>query len=400
MIKRKLIFLLRKLDTQVSRHLFSVASVHEPVIRNEVIQSKVLDDKTDYNNELVIQTENFEAGLNLEINHKEQSDNNEHQAVVYKIKGNKMLGTPGGYVVYNRNEILIESCNHEEIYFWRYFSKMRLFFQIKRSARKNRKHLFLLEHQLDFNFWHLHVELIPQIAVILRSYFESNTEVRLTVIIGQLFSEKYVGMLKLIFQDKIEIVRNSGICYSAEYFYLTSPLYIRELRKNHKLQFRNFTFWSALKRYSDINLPIKGDIDKKEILLVSRRNTSSRRIINESEFVDHLINNGLNVRVVVLEELSWIEQLNCFKSASSIVAPHGAHSANLLYATPKTRYVELVSFKRKRGLFPIIEQTDICLSRGIDHIILDVGPAQNIYEDYMITGDVLKRLIFLLNYYD
>ena len=368
-------------------------------VRNEAIESKEFNYKTVYSNQLVIQSENYEARHNLETNHKLQSEKNKHQAVVYKIKGNKLLGIQGGYVVYNKNEILIESCNHEEIYFWRYFSKVRLFFQIKRSTRKKREHLFLLEHQLDFNFWHLHAELIPQIAVILRSYFESNKDVRLTVITGQHFSEKYVGMLKLIFQDKIEIERNRGICYSAEYFYLTSTLYKREVRNNQKLQFRNFAFWSALNRFSELNLPIESNSSKQDVLLISRQNAGSRRIINESELVDHLINYGLSVKVIHLEEISWIEQLNCFKSVSSIVAPHGAHSANLLYAAPKVRYVELVSFERKRGVFPIIEQTDICLNRRIDHIILDVGPAQNLHEDYMITGNVLKRLIFLLKYY-
>lgn len=360
-------------------------------VRNEAIEGKEFNYKTDYSNQLVIQSENYEPRLNLETNHKVQSEKNKHQAVVYKIKGNKLLGTQGGYVVYNKNEILIESCNHEEIYFWRYFSKVRLFFQIKRSTRKKRKHLFLLEHQLDFNFWHLHAELIPQIAVILRSYFESNKDVKLTVITGQHFSEKYVGMLKLIFQDKIKIERNRGICYSAEYFYLTSTLYKREVRNNQKLQFRNFAFWSALDMFSKLNLPFESDSSKQDVLLISRQNAGSRRIINESEFVDHLINNGLSVRVIHLEEIPWIEQLNTLNSSKCIIATHGAHSANFLYLSLKL-YIEIVSFDRKRGLNVVSDVIGICGFTQVPVYLFDVPQKDDFLENYYLDSKTIASI--------
>ncbi len=77
---------------------------------------------------------------------------------------------------------------------------------------------------------------------------------------------------------------------------------------------------------------------KGERLFISRAGARRRRISNEAEVVAALA--PLGFEAVRLEELSWAEQVACFRRAKVIVAPHGAGLANLAFCAPGTRVVE------------------------------------------------------------
>ncbi|QGG48804.1 glycosyltransferase family 61 protein [Heliorestis convoluta] len=76
-------------------------------------------------------------------------------------------------------------------------------------------------------------------------------------------------------------------------------------------------------------------------LYISRAKGSSRRLLNESELVQHL--RFLNFEVVYLEELTVLEQAKLFASAEAIVASHGAGLTNLVFCQPGTKVFELMS---------------------------------------------------------
>ncbi len=77
---------------------------------------------------------------------------------------------------------------------------------------------------------------------------------------------------------------------------------------------------------------------KGERLFISRAAARRRRLSNEPEVVAALA--PLGFEAVRLEELSWAEQVACFRRAKVIVAPHGAGLANLAFCAPGTRVVE------------------------------------------------------------
>ncbi len=78
--------------------------------------------------------------------------------------------------------------------------------------------------------------------------------------------------------------------------------------------------------------------DYPERLYVSR-GKSRRPLANEDELEALLASAGF--AIVHLEELPWIDQITLFQNARVIVGPHGAGLANLVFANPGSKVVEL-----------------------------------------------------------
>ena len=72
---------------------------------------------------------------------------------------------------------------------------------------------------------------------------------------------------------------------------------------------------------------------------IDRRGTAARPLLNETELVEALA--PLGIVPVALEHLAPREQIALFRNARLIVAPHGAGLANLVFARPGCRVIEL-----------------------------------------------------------
>ena len=76
-----------------------------------------------------------------------------------------------------------------------------------------------------------------------------------------------------------------------------------------------------------------------ELLYISREKARRRRVTNESELWEQLAARGFEK--LYLEELTWSQQINAFRGAKVVVAPHGAGLANLVFCAAGTRVVEI-----------------------------------------------------------
>lgn len=86
-----------------------------------------------------------------------------------------------------------------------------------------------------------------------------------------------------------------------------------------------------------------------ERIYVSRESARRRRVANEAELWPQLSARGfVNLK---LEELTWREQINAFRHARIIVAPHGAGLANLVFCQPGAIVVELFNRSYVNGCF-------------------------------------------------
>lgn len=75
-------------------------------------------------------------------------------------------------------------------------------------------------------------------------------------------------------------------------------------------------------------------------IYLDRRGSTTRRLINEEELVKALVGQG--IQPVRLENFSLAEQALLMRQAELIVAPHGAGLANLAFARPGTKVLELI----------------------------------------------------------
>jgi hypothetical protein len=86
-------------------------------------------------------------------------------------------------------------------------------------------------------------------------------------------------------------------------------------------------------------------------LYITRRKTGTRGIANESELERILSSYGFETRA--MEEHSLLDQARFVREADVVVAPHGAGLANLIFARPGTRVIEIVPDGRSNApLYP------------------------------------------------
>lgn len=76
-------------------------------------------------------------------------------------------------------------------------------------------------------------------------------------------------------------------------------------------------------------------------LLISRRETARRRVLNEDDLVARL--EPLGFERVYPETLTLPQQAAIFAEASHIIAPHGAGLGNMSFSAPGTRALEFFS---------------------------------------------------------
>ncbi|GGA04320.1 hypothetical protein CYANOKiyG1_16620 [Okeania sp. KiyG1] len=78
-----------------------------------------------------------------------------------------------------------------------------------------------------------------------------------------------------------------------------------------------------------------------ERIYISRNKAKYRRIINEAKLIDLLSQYGFVT--IELETISVVEQVALFANAKVIVSPHGSGLTNIMFSSPETTVVELVS---------------------------------------------------------
>ncbi|MFI0397194.1 glycosyltransferase family 61 protein [Paracoccus jiaweipingae] len=114
-------------------------------------------------------------------------------------------------------------------------------------------------------------------------------------------------------------------------------------------------------------------------ILVSRSDARRRKIVNEDALRAELEPRGFET--VRFEDLSIAQTATLISEASHIVAPHGAGLANLIFANPGTRVLELFSGHLSR------EYWTICAQQGLDYWNLRCdGP------DGPVSDEALKKM--------
>ena len=72
---------------------------------------------------------------------------------------------------------------------------------------------------------------------------------------------------------------------------------------------------------------------------ISRKNATSRRLLNEDEIIEYLM--GLGFEIIEAENLSFIDQVKLFSQAEVVVSPHGSGLSNIVFCNKKTKVIDL-----------------------------------------------------------
>lgn len=130
---------------------------------------------------------------------------------------------------------------------------------------------------------------------------------------------------------------------------------------------------------------------------ISRSRASYRRVLNEAEVVETLAHAGFVA--IVLESLSFAEQVALFANAEAIVAPHGSGLTNLAFCSPHTQVVEIVSPHYIRHYYWLIShhlhlQHYYLVAEGFACAPLrDLMYQNSLTEDILVDIFTLKKMI-------
>jgi capsular polysaccharide biosynthesis protein len=98
-------------------------------------------------------------------------------------------------------------------------------------------------------------------------------------------------------------------------------------------------------------------------LVVSRRQARTRQIVNEDDLIAAL--GPLAPTCVALEECSLARQIDLFRRARLIVAPHGAGLTNIAFARPDATVIELFGATYRNPCFEKLARVVGCGYRAI-----------------------------------
>lgn len=96
---------------------------------------------------------------------------------------------------------------------------------------------------------------------------------------------------------------------------------------------------------------LEQDID---VLYVSRSRASRRRILNEDELVERLINHGATV--ITLEGRPLVEQISLFRRSKVVIGPHGAGFTNIAFARGGVKLIDIFPTTHAHPYFAILSR--------------------------------------------
>ena len=213
----------------------------------------------------------------------------------------------------------------QEIEKHRIFSKVK-FFQVKKYDGS----VATLTTQSESNYFHWLFNALPKIHLLDESGLKTE---KIYVQVRRKFQEE---SLKVIGYESERIINSS-----AYPFLSASKLVIPSLPDYESVG--NITAWSCdflrkkILTYSFDKL----DSSQKKFrkIYISRADAGSRKVINEPEVISFLQKYGFIV--IKLEYMSFLDQVNLFKNAEVVVAPHGAGLSNLVFCSEKTKIIEI-----------------------------------------------------------
>ena len=125
------------------------------------------------------------------------------------------------------------------------------------------------------------------------------------------------------------------------------------------------------------------NIETYEKIYISRAKATSRKIINEKDFVEKLEKDGF--KILFAEDLSIYDQAKIFNGAKIIVTPHGSGLANLIFIKPNnTKVIEIDYDEDRYHLYQGICKVMLCSSYNRIHASKATDSASD--EDMVINN--------------
>ena len=250
--------------------------------------------------------------------------------------------------------------------FYSYFNK-------KKKDFKKFNDVIILGSSVSDNYYRNLITFLPRI------FFISDKKINLAI--HRNTSNKFRNFLKKILVS-LEIKLNKFIYLDDDFYFFNKSQIPQFFYKKHSIQILNQL------------LAIK-NIHKTTRLYVTRKNASSRKIINESDLIDIL--KSKNFQIIDTDNMEINEQIKIFSSAEIVISSTGSALANIVFCKEGTKILEI----RPKYTFDFEDKfkkrySNICDQLNLIYYSLDADPIKNekinknLKKNKFINADVIK----------
>jgi hypothetical protein len=138
----------------------------------------------------------------------------------------------------------------------------------------------------------------------------------------------------------------------------------------------------------------KGKENAPRRIYISRKDARLRRVSNEAQLIPVLESRGF--RAVTLRGLPIARQVELFRHAEAVAAPHGAGLAHIAWCKPGTKVIEI--FPSPDGPLGRVKNASadmwlIAMQRALAHRCYLAGPLETRSDAFSIPADLLVRAL-------
>ncbi len=280
-----------------------------------------------------------------------------------------------GIVIDEDGKVILENCIFQREYLDELFSNHLIKLRRFLPSRNVGKVISLL-NRLDNNYFHWATESLTRILLV--HQLPEFSSYKIVIKSGsQPFIKESLSFLFNVEEEQIIEKPLSQVLKTKETMVVSFP----HVRKD-ETQWTNVYDPSVLQNLNTLALKrIKEQSiyrqNHPQCILISRKNATERRMINEEEVLSSLESYG--VEVVYLEMLPYLEQVALFSKAKVIIGVHGAGLTNCLYCENATL---IEYFPEKRNIRDGFYFTQITGAIQMPHHFIT-------YEDANAQGDLL-----------
>jgi Glycosyltransferase 61 len=224
-------------------------------------------------------------------------------------------------------------------------------------------------------WWHWLVDCLPRLVLLARAYPSRQIKLLAPNNIDGTFEESLTSLLP----SNFEIVRMPAAAW-VKVDRLMLPAYASGRGNGHIPE----EYYEFIRRtvFAKFGLPMKNKLQER--IYVSRARTRYRRILNERELVELLSFYGF--RSVVLEELTFREQVELFHRAAVVVSAYGSNWGNILFSGGIKIFVLYPDCQPETHVFTFSK------GLGQEHFFL-AGEGKDVNADFSVDLGAVKRVL-------
>ena len=190
------------------------------------------------------------------------------------------------------------------------------------------------------NYWHWMFDVLPRIGIVQNAGIYEDINYFLFPDTRKKFQRESLDLLNIDPNKRLSSLHYRHVL--ADTFISVDHPYV--LKNDATNEITNIPKWIIDWLKKEFSKKLENNKSFPDKFYIDRNDSTSerahlRKIINEQEVKDFLEKN--NYKSITLANLNFIDQVNLFKKAKSIVGLHGAGFANTVFCFPKTKILEL-----------------------------------------------------------